>query len=125
MRPPLQPKPVRARQPRRWLPFGLALAVVTTLLLIPKPEDLNPGLDLSDTWLHRLAYGLLALTASYARPPALLVAVLLALHGALTEWAQGFVPGRTPSWSDWKADVTGTLVVLLAVGVLRRLGKRR
>jgi VanZ family protein len=32
------------------------------------------------------------------------------VYGALDEWHQSFVPGRTPSVLDWLADVTGVII---------------
>lgn len=31
------------------------------------------------------------------------------LYGALDEWHQSFVPGRTPDATDWLADVAGVI----------------
>jgi VanZ family protein len=43
------------------------------------------------------------------------------LYGALDEWHQSFVPGRTPSVLDWVANVTGvTIGYGLALLVLTR-----
>ena len=106
----------------RWLPFAVTLTVVTVLLLIPKPGKLAPGVDVPDTVLHGLAYAALVLAAAVARPrPAPLGAFLVA-HGALTECLQAFVPGRTPNWGDWMADVAGALLTL---GVVHAAGQRR
>ena len=109
----------------RWLPFGAMLTLVTVLLLIPKPGTLAPGVDVPDALLHGLAYAALALAAAVARPrPAPLGAFLVA-HGALTECLQAFVPGRTPNWGDWMADVAGTLLTLGVVHAARRRRRSR
>ena len=53
--------------------------------------------------------------------------VLLAIgctYGALDEWYQSFVPGRTPEIADWLADVAGVFLGCLIVALVRARGSR-
>lgn len=77
---------------------------------------------------HALLYGLLALWLAFALPrrpgvtargwadlrPAFIAAILVvvAVYGAVDEWHQSWVAGRTVSLADWLTDVTGASVVL-------------
>lgn len=97
----------------------LALAWAALLLFLgSRPGDSLPKLPVlawpgADKVLHALFYGVLgALTArgvATRAPRRALVAGALAglVCGMLDEWVQGHVPGRTRSWADLLADVTG------------------
>ncbi len=53
--------------------------------------------------------------------------VLLAVgctDGALDEWHQSLVPGRTPEVADWLEDVAGVFVGYLIVALVRARGSR-
>jgi VanZ family protein len=54
----------------------------------------------------------------------LLVVLGIALFGALDEWHQQFIPGRSMELFDWMADLTGatigTVVAILAPRVRER-----
>ena len=56
-----------------------------------------------------------------------LLAVLLtvSLLGAVDEWHQSFIPGRSMSWLDWCADSLGALTGVLAVRFIPFLTPRR
>jgi VanZ family protein len=61
--------------------------------------------------------------APVAPPRHSLLLALGYLYGALDEWHQSFVPGRTPSVTDWVADMVGVtlgyaLALLVAGAVL-------
>ncbi len=53
--------------------------------------------------------------------------VLLAVgctYGALDEWHQSLVPGRTPEIADWLADVVSVFVGYLIVALVRAWSSR-
>jgi len=56
-----------------------------------------------------------------------LAAIFLAsvAFGGALELAQGWVPGRDPSWGDLAADALGTLLILALVLLYFSVGKRR
>lgn len=109
------------------------LGVTLVALLLPAPELLRLKLwvvrwwpwmlDLSrandapgaDKWVHGGLFAVLGLLGALAwrgmraRPALLLGLVVL---GALTEWLQAYVPGRSMSAADWVADSAGALLGL-------------
>ena len=125
--------------------FVVMLGVTLVALLLPAPELLRLKLwvvrwwpwmlDLSrandapgaDKWVHGGLFAVLGLLGALAwrgmraRPALLLGLVVL---GALTEWLQAYVPGRSMSAADWVADSAGALLGL-GVGWLwaRQLNK--
>lgn len=110
---------------RRWLPpalWALAILVATSW---PNPNV--PQVGRGDLIVHLLLYaglGLLAARAALAETrhtarAALLVAVAASAFGALDEWHQRFVPGRSASVDDWAADSLGG-----ALGALAALARR-
>jgi hypothetical protein len=113
--------------------FVVMLGVSLVALLLPAPELLRLKLwvvrwwpwmlDLSrandapgaDKWVHGGLFAVLGLLGALAwrgmraRPALLLGLVVL---GALTEWLQAYVPGRSMSAADWVADSAGALLGL-------------
>lgn len=113
--------------------FVVMLGVTLVALLLPAPELLRLKLwvvrwwpwmlDLSrandapgaDKWVHGGLFAVLGLLGALAwrgmraRPALLLGLVVL---GALTEWLQAYVPGRSMSAADWVADSAGALLGL-------------
>jgi VanZ family protein len=100
------------------------------IFLASAQSDLPAVERVSDKTLHVAAYfvfGVLCLRATHGgllplrlRPT--LVALALALvYGALDEWHQSWVPGRTPSALDWVADGIGTSLACVAVALWNRL----
>ncbi len=95
------------------------LVFLTMLLLTAYPSRLigfPRELPLLLRWLmpgaHVLSFFVLAVLALGARWPAPAWAVVwaLSLYGGMTEIAQGFLPPRTPRWTDWFQDVAGIAV---------------
>lgn len=125
--------------------FVVMLGVTLVALLLPAPEllrlklwvvrwwpwmlDLSRANDVpgADKWVHGGLFAVLGLLGALAwrgmraRPALLLGLVVL---GALTEWLQAYVPGRSMSAADWVADSAGALLGL-GVGWLwaRQLNK--
>ena len=89
----------------------VALFVLSELRSVP--ELLRPVAALNDKVLHALLYSALGLALAWGRarssppPPHYLLLLAGYLYGALDEWHQSFVPGRTPEFGDWVADVVG------------------
>ncbi len=132
---------------RPWLvvAFGVMLAMTLVALLLPAEQLLQLKLwvvqwwpwmlDLSraneapgtDKWVHGSLFavlgclGALAWRGVRARPVLLIVLMFL---GALTEWLQAYVPGRSMSAADWLADSAGALLGL-GLGVLATLRRNR
>jgi VanZ family protein len=71
-----------------------------------------------DKAVHFVAYAGLAIVLMAAANvfwrtgvrTALGVIIVAAIYGALDEWTQGFVPGRSAELRDWVADVLGAAV---------------
>lgn len=103
--------------------FWLQLAVVTALMLWPRPP---PAIDTGwDKLNHVLAFagpafaGLAAMPVRRWSSMARLGAALLA-WGAVLELAQGLTPPRQPSLGDWLADAAGLLVGAAAYALAAR-----
>jgi VanZ family protein len=97
----------------------------------PLPETV------SDKTAHLLAYlvlGVLSVRAAggglpcrVTVPIALTALAVTSGYGALDEWRQGFVQGRSQDINDWYADTAGAVVgigVCWAWGMIRALGRR-
>ena len=102
--------------------FWLAVTVAFVVALWPKPI-MVPGAP-SDKIQHIMAFLFLTAlgSAAYPRGAALKLALGLAGFGALIEIVQS-IPAlnRDAELLDWIADVAAVAVVLLAVGLWRRM----
>ena len=132
-----------ARAIRYWLPLIAWMAVIFALSHIPVdtvesvlhgPLDIAPEIAKSDLVIHPLEFGVLAilayrLLASYRRMSrryALLGAFGFALaYGALDEFHQSFVPGRSATLADLGLDALGALLGLAAIMLIARLAANR
>lgn len=78
------------------------------------------GLPL-DKLAHFTAYGVLAALSLRATltprrlATVLVVLVCVSVLGAVDEWHQRFIPGRSMSFADWIADTAGATLGVLAV----------
>ncbi len=118
---------------RHLVTWGPALAWALVLFGLSElrsvPAALEPLTRIPPLLIHVMVYTALGLTLAWARlrtgkggrgrgvgrhAPYLALGIV---YGALDEWHQGFVPGRTPSVLDWLADVTG-VVIGYGVGLL-------
>ena len=116
---------------RWWLPPIAWAAIILTGTSAPRV----PGPDVVgfDKVSHLGAYGMLGLLLMRAfrfgkRWPALrAVGYTLAIggvYGALDEWHQSFIPGRTMDAFDFAADFAGLVLAVVAVWTWDRLGQR-
>jgi len=95
-------------------------------MVVPLP----PGVGLfvgEDKVAHLLAYFVFALLLwrAYLRGgqrsrAALWVVLITAVHGALAELVQRFVPSRTASVTDWGADLVGAMLAVVGAGLWHR-----
>ena len=126
---------------RCWLPlltwmgviFALSHTAVDTVEFVRDgPLDIVPDAAKSDLVVHPIEFGILAvlayrLLASYRamrQRYALLGALLFAAaYGALDEFHQSFVPGRSATLGDLGLDVLGALLGLAAILVITRLAR--
>ncbi len=89
---------------------------MTAMWFVSATSHLPVDVGSSDKILHAAAYAVLAALAFRAAggsggTRAALVAVLVAAaYGALDEYHQSFVPGRTASAADWLADACGAAI---------------
>ena len=96
--------------------FALALLLSAYLRLQPAtgPQLPHP----TDLLWHAAGFLVLSLLAwrSMATPHIGWLAVAtLALYGGILELLQHWIPGRSPSWLDWLADIAGILLGALLV----------
>ncbi len=120
---------------RQWGPPVFWAAFILVLTSIPGSDIPHVGLfsfHASDKLVHATMYGIFAWLATRALLRAgqplvrsiLLVALGIMLFGALDEWHQQFIPGRSMDLFDWFADLSGatigTLVALVVPGVRER-----
>lgn len=97
---------------KAWGPAALWAAVLFGLSEIPGLSR-GASLPLDDKVVHFLLYGVLGAALAWGRswsqsavPHGILLAAGWA-YGALDEWHQSFVPGRTPDTADFLVDVAG------------------
>jgi VanZ family protein len=129
----LQPSGPRLWARRAWI-WGPPLVAAAAIFVASSVESLpsTPG-DLSDSTLHGIAFGTLAALLLRAlaggrwrgvTPAAALAAAGLAMvYGAVDEWHQSFVPGRTPEARDLLADSAGAWIAVLVIwtwSIIRR-----
>ncbi len=109
-----------------WASAALAWVALIHALSSVSGGDLPPLFPGADKGVHVCLYGVLAALVwrSAARPDrcthwvyALGVVIGCAAYGVIDEWHQSFVANRTPSLSDWVADLSGAGAV---VWILRR-----
>lgn len=114
----------------RWTPPIVWVAVILVGTSWPRISLGSPDLAL-DKVAHFTAYAILAALSLRAtltpRHLATMVAVVLSvtLLGAVDEWHQSFIPGRSMSFLDWCADSLGALVGVLVVRFTPFLTPRR
>ena len=113
-----------------WLP---ALAWAAFIFFLSHQSE-PPGSGLGPDYVgHFLLYGVLSLTlvwgmtrgwkATLTVPAIFVIWSIATVYGALDEWHQSFVPGRTSSWSDLMVDSLAAL--LLAAAIFYFLRRRR
>ncbi|MGH7717559.1 MAG: VanZ family protein [Gemmatimonadaceae bacterium] len=120
---------------RRWVPPIAWAAIILTLNSVPDPDMGGLRLPGLDKLIHATLYGILGWLCARAvtrsapapAPPSprtwwLAVFAGILILGALDEWHQRFVPGRSTELYDWIADGTGALVGMLAAALTRRAG---
>ena len=112
---------------RRWLPPLLWAGVILFGTSLPQ-EAVPVQTSKIDKILHFSIYTVFSflltrqISEITSRWRSALIAVVLAVvFGALDEWHQRFIPGRSTEFADWQADSLGAVVGALgAVAILRR-----
>jgi hypothetical protein len=94
---------------------------------MPMPASIHAA-QVGDKWLHFVAYFLLVLliwgvvkpqeAVRWNRAAAWWVLLVLLCYGALDEWSQGWVRGRTADLGDFYADLGAALAGLMLLSVL-------
>ncbi len=99
---------------------AIAVTLFATLRTITTPV---PG---SDKTQHAVSFGTLMLLAALAYPRARLagLAVTLSGLGAAIEWIQPRF-GRSADIMDWVADTIGIAIMLVVIGLIRRVSARQ
>jgi VanZ family protein len=111
---------------RRWLPPLLWAGVI--IFATSMPSQLVPQQVSSfDKTAHFSMYAVLAglltryLTEATTQWRAVIMAIALTMaFGALDEWHQQFIPGRSTELADWRADSLGATTGALIVALLSR-----
>ena len=111
---------------RRWLPPLVWAGVI--LVGTSLPGSLVPKeVSAFDKALHFTIYAILAVLLAKEISlvtgrwrAAVLALAFAAAFGAVDEWHQGFIPGRTTELADWRADSIGAAIGALAVAASRR-----
>lgn len=120
----------RAAAAVRWTPPILWLAIVLVGTSWPSINVGSPDLPL-DKIAHFTAYSILAALSLRStltpRSATTVVAVIVgvSLLGAVDEWHQSFIPGRSMSFLDWCADSLGAVIGALVVRFIPFLTPRR
>ena len=113
---------------RRWLPPLLWAGVILFGTSLPQ-EAVPVQTSKIDKILHFSIYTVFSylltrqisdITTTRWRAAAIAVA-FATVFGALDEWHQRFIPGRSTEFADWRADTLGAVVgALVCVAFLRR-----
>jgi VanZ family protein len=111
---------------KRWLPPLMWAALILVASSIPQPHF--PEVRGIDKLAHLCMYAVLGFLTTRAastgsRPWRLFLGVILgiSLFGALDEWHQQLVPGRSAEVNDWLADTIGAgFGSVMAVAVFLR-----
>ncbi|MFP5346446.1 MAG: VanZ family protein [Actinomycetes bacterium] len=105
----------------------LVLAVVVQLVVLYWPKDPGGGgVGNLDKVVHAAVFGAVALAGRGAGVPWRPLALVLVVHAGLSEVIQGtLLPDRHGDPADAVADVTGTVLGLLAAHARLRAGGRR
>ncbi len=100
-----------------WGPAALWAAV---LFLLSELQGLGGVLPSgADKFVHGGLYLILGLSLAWGKMrtglgvPGVLLLLIGVGYGALDEWHQSFVPGRTVSMGDWVADSAGVMLGLV------------
>ncbi len=108
-----------------WGPAALWAAV---LFLLSELQGLGGFLPSgADKFVHGGLYLILGLSLAWGKGrtglgvPGVLLLLIGVGYGALDEWHQSFVPGRTVSMGDWVADSAG---VMLGLVLFSRFSRR-
>lgn len=117
---------------RRWAPPAVWAALILLLTSIPGADLPRLDVHLADKMVHSLMYAVFAWLSVRAMlrtgQPwwiALLVLVGVSLFGAVDEWHQQFIPGRSMELLDWIADTLGAAVGAGAATILPMRRERR
>ncbi len=114
----------------RWTPPILWLVLIAIGTSWPRIQVGSGSLPL-DKIVHFAMYGVLSAlvlraTLTWYRPRTFLVVLVgLVILGAVDEWHQSFIPGRSMSFGDWIADSAGAVLGAFAVRSLSFLAPAR
>lgn len=104
---------------------SLLIFVISLFWLGTKPEWLKlvPVNPPADKLLHLLVFGFMTalLWFSASHPQSLVIILAAALIGAMDEFHQCYIPGRTASFADFTADLIG---IILTISVLKYTQRR-
>lgn len=118
---------------RRWLPPLLWAGVILFVTSLPGhavPRQIAPY----DKVVHFVIYGLLAVllsrdltafTGGARWRSAFLTLLICVAFGAIDEWHQGFIPGRSTDPADWRADSIGAAGGALLFALYSRIRASR
>ena len=115
---------------RRWLPPLLWAGVI--IFATSMPSELVPQqVSTFDKTAHFSMYAVLGglltrhLTEITTRWRAVIAAIVItAAFGALDEWHQRYIPGRSTELADWRADSIGAATGALLIALVSRRGTR-
>jgi VanZ family protein len=111
---------------QRWAPPVAWASLILIATSVPVPGTLASEAPIgADKLVHIALYGVLgwlthrAVETVSARA-AIRVFIVTSLLGAVDEWHQRFIPGRSPATADWVADTIGAATGILAFQTARR-----
>jgi VanZ family protein len=114
----------------RWTPPFVWVVIILIGTSWPS-VSVGPDVQHLDKVVHFSAYAVLSalilratLTLREVGTVAMVIA-MVSVFGAVDEWHQSFIPGRSMSFADWIADSTGALVGALALRFIPFLTPRR
>jgi len=113
----------------RWVAVFAFVALAVQLVAVYAPGSVASAVEVSipniDKVVHLLIFGLPAYFFARWTGRTWLVAAVFVAHGALSEFIQGFIPGRDPDVFDFLADAAGVAVAVVVLIVQGRVRARR
>jgi VanZ family protein len=117
------------------MPFVIACLAIFIESSFPSESYPSVEFELSDKIIHFIIYFVLFLTTfySFSNQKKFIVLceyslfssfIFTLLYGASDEFHQYFIPGRTCDIFDWIADVTGAVVAISIILLLKKLSKK-
>jgi len=119
----------QGRDRRVWLAVLAFAALAVQLFAVYAPGSVASQAEISipniDKAVHLLIFGIPTYLFARWTGRMWLVAAIFVLHGAWSEFIQGFIPGGDPDVFDFLADASGAVLAVVVLIVQKRWAKSK